>query len=42
MTQKATTDALAAKVDSSTLNIYVTTTDMNTALTAKADKTYVD
>lgn len=51
MTQKAVTDALATKADSSTLNLYVTTTDMNSALTAKAnasdltakaDKTYVD
>ena len=51
MTQKAVTDALAAKADTSTLNIYVTTNDMNTALAAKADtsdlaakadKTYVD
>lgn len=51
MTQKAVTDALATKADSSTLNIYVTTNEMNTALAAKADtsdlaakadKTYVD
>ena len=51
MTQKAVTDALATKADTSTLNIYVTTNDMNTALAAKADtsdlaakadKTYVD
>lgn len=51
MTQKAVTDALAAKADTSVLNIYVTTNEMNTALAekanttdlaAKADKTYVD
>ena len=48
MTQKAVTDALATKADSSTLNTYVTTNDMNTALASKADvssvatKTYVD
>lgn len=37
MTQKAVTDALATKADTSSLNIYVTTTDMNTALAGKAD-----
>lgn len=48
MTQKAVTDALATKADSSTLNIYVTTNEMNTALASKADaataatKQYVD
>lgn len=51
MTQKAVTDALATKADSSSLNIYVTTNAMNIALAekanvtdlaAKADKTYVD
>ena len=48
MTQKAVTDALATKADSSILNIYVTTNEMNTALASKADasttatKTYVD
>lgn len=48
MTQKAVTDALAEKADSSVLNNYVTTTIMNTALASKADsataatKTYVD
>ena len=51
MTQKAVTDALAAKADASALNDYATTTAMNTALAskadasalaAKADKTYVD
>ena len=48
MTQKAVTDALATKADSSTLNTYVTTNEMNTALASKADaattatKTYVD
>ena len=48
MTQKAVTDALAAKADSSTLNTYVTINAMDTALAAKADastaatKQYVD
>lgn len=48
MTQKAVTDALTTKADSSTLNIYVTTNEMNTALASKADaataatKQYVD
>ena len=42
MTQKAVTDALAAKADTSTLNTYVTTNEMNTALTSVATKTYVD
>ena len=42
MTQKAVTDALATKADTSSLNIYVTTTNMNTALASKADKSYVD
>lgn len=37
MTQKAVTDALAAKADTSSLNIYVTTTAMETALSSKAD-----
>ena len=42
MTQKAVTDALATKADTSTLNSYVTANDMNTALTSVATKTYVD
>ena len=39
MTQKAVTDALA---DKQAAGNYVTTTEMNTALAGKADKTYVD
>lgn len=48
MTQKAVTDAIATKADSSVLNNYVTTVTMDTALASKADastaatKTYVD
>lgn len=51
MTQKAVTDALTTKADASSLNIYITTNEMNAALAekantsdlaAKADKTYVD
>ena len=42
MTQKAVTDALAAKADTSSLNVYVTTTAMNTALAAKADSSSLD
>ena len=42
MTQKAVTDALAAKADASALADKVNTSDMNAALAAKADKTYVD
>ena len=42
MTQKAVTDALATKADTSALNIYVTNTTLNTILSGKADKTYVD
>ena len=42
MTQKAVTDALATKADSSSLNIYITTNEMNTALASKADVSYVD
>lgn len=51
MTQKATTDALATKADSSSLNNYVTVNVFNTSLAdkanvsdlaAKADKSYVD
>ena len=51
MTQKATTDALAAKADASSLSVYVTTSTLTNALAskantsdlaAKADKTYVD
>jgi len=51
MTQKAITDALAAKANASDLSSYATTAAMTaaladkadaSALAAKADKTYVD
>ena len=42
MTQKAVTDALAAKADASSLNVYVTTTAMDTALAAKANTSALD
>jgi hypothetical protein len=37
MTQKAVTDALAAKADSTTLNSYATTTYVDNGLAAKAN-----
>lgn len=37
MTQKAITEALNNKADTSSLNVYVTTTDMNSALANKVD-----
>lgn len=42
MTQKATTDALNGKADSSELNNYITVNVFNSSIADKADKSYVD
>ena len=42
MTQKATTDALNDKADSSELNNYITVNVFNSSIADKADKSYVD